>query len=374
MKNIIFRSDSSKKLGSGHHIRCLNLARSLKINNFNIYFICQELEDNINEKIRREFPLLTFTTDNYLYNEFDEMSLANKESSGNKNKQFHDYLRTVDLLKKNNLFNIDMIIIDNYSLDAFYTNLIIKHFNNKKNCFSKVPKFLVIDDLLNRKLNGNILINQTIFDTLSFESNPLVKSFDKCFLGPKYVLLDLKYKKLHLKSKLRFKIKTLLIYFGGSDIFGYTYKLLSIIKSQEFNKKINVKVVISQKSKYFNETKLLGSSMVNTKILFDLPSLSELINNSDFFIGSGGMITWERITLKLAGIVIPTAENQIKVSKYLESLGLIKLFSSLEEIKLNISLFEDYLNLFNKNLKKYGINCDGKGIDRVIKIIKENIE
>ena len=49
------------------------------------------------------------------------------------------------------------------------------------------------------------------------------------------------------------------------------------------------------------------------------------------------MITWERISLKLSGIVIPTAENQIKVSKDLESIGLIKLFNSLEEIKLNIT-------------------------------------
>jgi len=372
MKNIIFRSDSSKKIGSGHHIRCLNLARSLKNNNYNIIFICQELEDNFNEKIQREFPLLTFKTDNS--NELDKNYLENPNSSEIKNKQFNDYLRTVDLLKKNNLFTIDMIIIDNYSLDEFYSNLIIKDFKNKESCFSKVPKILIIDDLLNRKLNGDILINQTILDNAGFESNPFVKSFDKCFLGPKYVLLDLKYKELHLKSKFRLKIKTILIYFGGSDLFGYTFKLLNIIKRQKFNKSININVVISQKSKFFHETKLLGSDMVNTKILYDLPSLSEVINNSDFFIGSGGMITWERITLKLAGIVIPTAENQIKVSKYLESICLIKLFNSIEDIKLNISLFEYYLNLFNNNLKKYKIDCDGKGIDRVIKIIKENLD
>ena len=48
---VFFRTDASIQMGTGHVMRCLNLASELKIFNSEIYFIVRSLDGNLNNRI-----------------------------------------------------------------------------------------------------------------------------------------------------------------------------------------------------------------------------------------------------------------------------------------------------------------------------------
>ena len=51
---IVFRADASSIIGSGHIIRCLNLAEELKKNGADITFISRAHKGNLNELISQK--------------------------------------------------------------------------------------------------------------------------------------------------------------------------------------------------------------------------------------------------------------------------------------------------------------------------------
>ena len=50
--NIAFRVDASLKIGHGHVMRCIALAKVLKENCSNVEFICRKHEGNLIDKVR----------------------------------------------------------------------------------------------------------------------------------------------------------------------------------------------------------------------------------------------------------------------------------------------------------------------------------
>ena len=48
---VIFRVDASLQMGTGHVMRCLTLAQTLKENGANVEFICRKYEGNLIDKI-----------------------------------------------------------------------------------------------------------------------------------------------------------------------------------------------------------------------------------------------------------------------------------------------------------------------------------
>ena len=50
----VIRVDASLQIGSGHVMRCLTLAQTLKNNRFEVVFICRKLNGHLIEKIVRD--------------------------------------------------------------------------------------------------------------------------------------------------------------------------------------------------------------------------------------------------------------------------------------------------------------------------------
>ena len=55
-------------------------------------------------------------------------------------------------------------------------------------------------------------------------------------------------------------------------------------------------------------------------------NMSEMMNNSDLYIGSAGTTTWERSCIGLPSIVISVAENQIEPMNALRGIRVVFLF------------------------------------------------
>ena len=139
---IVFRTDSSIKMGAGHLMRCFTLADELNKQNHQITFICRNLTGNLISLLEKKkykviiIPVVHNFTTNNIYLEWLGAT------------QKYDAEQTIRVLPK----NVDLLIIDSYALDEIWHQRLRK--------FTK--KIMVIDDLADRSFDCDILLNQNL--------------------------------------------------------------------------------------------------------------------------------------------------------------------------------------------------------------------
>ena len=337
--NIVFRVNSSNLEGSGHFYRCLVLARYLK-NKAKIIFISDYLNKDLKEKINAEkFRLFIL-----------------KKKNIKKNYENIDAFQTASILKNLKL-TIHLIVVDSYMLGEFWEKSL------RKLC----QKIMVIDDL-KRVHDCDIYLNQNIF--INSNTHKLLPAHSIKLMGPRYCIINTKYNKKKFIKK-NYNFKNILIFMGGADRLNLTSKILKII-SRFKNKNFFLRVVLGVENKKFNKTKYKKIYKNKIKFYKNLSTLDKVILKSQIAISSGGSVLWHFISMRLPSIVINQADNQIQNSKYLNKLGLIKLFNA----HFNNNSLEKFLikNIF-ENKKKFNISnkfsnlFDNKGLKRIANVI-----
>jgi len=312
--NIVFRTDAAKHIGSGHVMRCLNLAKELRNNGATVKFITREHEGNLNDLIiSNEFELDSipvYDKPKFFLNGYEKWLGTT---------QADDAQKTIEKVINS---NIDWIVVDHYALD--------KVWEDKLQPYS--TKIMVIDDLANRRHNCDILLDQNLFNNI--EKRYIGKVPSKCIklLGPKYAILGSDYYHFSKKVKIRsLPIKNILIFFSNLDLKNLTSTTLSALCSVDINFK-NINIVISQKSPNYNKVKNMAAQLSNVHLYSDLATLAPLIAKADLAIGAGGSTHWERLYLGLPTLVITIANNQKPVSSELHKMGLIELIGHFDVV------------------------------------------
>ena len=110
--NYVFRVDSSSKIGSGHIIRCLTLARALRDIGAICSFVCRALEGNLNHLV---------VSEGFSLNELPQ-SVAGTKTTYEK-EPYHSYWREVDweidateTLSILSVIKPQWLIVDHYGL------------------------------------------------------------------------------------------------------------------------------------------------------------------------------------------------------------------------------------------------------------------
>jgi len=350
--NIIFRVDSYHSIGSGHLIRCLNLADEL--NDFNNIWFITIASDYFVELInQRGYKALVI----------DRTSQKNEYKRIDYNQ---DASRTIQIIKEHRI-NVDILIVDNYALDD--------RWEEQLRSFAK--KIVVIDDLANRKHVCDLLLDQNLVENMNTRYHHLIQKNTELLLGPKYIILGKEYslqrKDISIRSN---NIKRVLISFGGVDEFNFTGKLVEHFSRAKF-KGIQFEVAVTD-SFVFLEDLLTRSNQNNIKIHRNIDSLALLMKKCDIAIGAGGTTTWERLSLALPSIVITIADNQLESAKLLSKMGLIYWIGHYDALakgwKKNL---EDLIlsNKNNENISKKSFSIvDGLGSKKVEKRIMRLIK
>lgn len=363
MKNIFFRCDSSLEIGSGHVIRCRNLARELTKLKYKIYFICRNYKGNLIDELKKEFEVLVLT---YSNTKKDKISNIEKSFYLDQNK---DSLETLKLIKKLKVKNIDWIVLDHYGIDINW-EIKIKNEVEKIIIQKNRTKIFAIDDLSNRKHFVDYLLDSSPLNETKLKYEKLLNKECIKLLGLNYVLMSKEYELLHSQISLREEIKNIFIFFGGVDPKNFTCKCLKNLLISKY-KKNPIDIIIGTKFPYEKELYNMLKHNPNISIYRNQNSLAPFIAKADIALGSGGCVMWERASLHLPSIVIPIAENQKKPSIYMDRIGLIKYFENIEEFQENIIFMDDYFNLINEAFRKIKFKWDGKGISRVCKIFED---
>jgi len=140
--NIVFRVDSSTKMGIGHLMRCLALADEFKRQNKKTTFICRNLTGNSTNLVKQKghkvitLPIDIYFRSNNLY--LDWLGATQEE----------DAEQTIKAISG----NVDLLIVDNYALDGSW----------HKQLRPCVKKIMVIDDLSDKNIDCDVLLNQNL--------------------------------------------------------------------------------------------------------------------------------------------------------------------------------------------------------------------
>ncbi|MEI6791172.1 MAG: UDP-2,4-diacetamido-2,4,6-trideoxy-beta-L-altropyranose hydrolase, partial [Myxococcaceae bacterium] len=146
--NVLIRTDASKKIGSGHVMRCLTLADGLRMRGAQIKFSCIRHEGHLCDLIsERGYEVIS--------------AIENTGAS-------------------------DLLIVDHYELD--------ENWETSQRPFCK--RIFVIDDLA-RSHDCDILLDQNLVADFKTRYTGKVLANCKLLLGPEYALLPPIYAELH---------------------------------------------------------------------------------------------------------------------------------------------------------------------------------
>jgi UDP-2,4-diacetamido-2,4,6-trideoxy-beta-L-altropyranose hydrolase len=271
--NILFRVDSSSKIGLGHVMRCLVLAKQYKEDN--VVFATQDLKGNANQKIIDESYKLIALNDGSV----DE------------------------LIQRINELNVDMVVFDHYGINDDFEKA-VKDLSG--------VKILSFDDVY-EKHYCDILLNHNIYaDAGKYKG--LVPDFCKIRCGEKYTLVRDEFKKIEIKKNLSNKGKLVVfVCLGGADANNISLPVLEILSDFD-----NIIVNLATTSSNKNIDQLLGFSKQyeDINICIDC-NVAELMSNSNFSIITPSVIVHEVMIVKLPFIALLTADNQEMMYQYL---------------------------------------------------------
>ena len=356
--NIVFRVDAeSSIIGTGHVMRCLNLAEELSKNN-KIIFITRKFDGHLGSIIKKKKYKVFYLEKKKIRNLLrKDNKIFKKEVQINEAKIILKFVKRI--------FN-PILIVDHYFLDLSFENLI-------KNYFKKT---IIIDDLANRKHNCDLIIDQNYYNPNHSKYKKLLVKKSKKVFGPKFALINKKYKTLRNKIKVRRKkMKKLLIFMGGSDPSKEIFKAIKGLNLAKLDK-CHANIVVGKAFKFVKELKfLLKKVKFNYKIYIQTKNMHKLLFNSDLAILSGGMITWEKCVVGAASLVTIKSKNQIINSKALENKGahIITGFSHRTTPNLYKKKIEEIkFDKINSMMEKSKVLCDGNGVKRISDLILKN--
>jgi UDP-2,4-diacetamido-2,4,6-trideoxy-beta-L-altropyranose hydrolase len=360
--NIVFRVDSSNEIGSGHVMRCLTLAKSLRNEGSYCKFICRDHKGSLIEKIKNEGFEVHVLTKKTVSETADEPILAHAEWLGTDWQR--DASETIASLEDS---RPDWLIVDHYALD-YRWEIALRPY---------CSKIMVIDDLADRMHDCDLLLDQNLIKDFETRYDNFVPSYCYKMLGPHWALLQPEYQLLRDQAPPRSgKIKRILVYFGGSDQTNLTGKtILAFLDLGRTD--IILDVVVSESSPYLSEIEKLSNQNSNIYLYKNLPTLAYLMLKADLAIGAGGATSWERCCLGLPSLVITLANNQISIAEELDKSNFIKWMGNVNS--LTIPKIKQEINNVLKDLDlvhEWSIRCkelvDGKGTERVASILMLN--
>jgi UDP-2,4-diacetamido-2,4,6-trideoxy-beta-L-altropyranose hydrolase len=335
MKTLLFRVDGKKSLGMGHIIRCLGLADVLRCENpeLEILFLTKYEEGkNIIEK--NGYQAVLVADDG-----FDEIK---------------------ELAQKNAL-----LITDFFDTDNPYISKIKK---------TTGLKIISIDNNTKlKKINSDILINTNVVN----EGETKVIGSTRYFLGINYMILRKEFGEGQHEREIQDKVSSILVMSGGADDPGLT--LTAVKALQDIPEDVDITVVLGPGFAYHDQlTEILSRTKRKFNIIHDPKNLIELMKKTDMAISAAGITMWELATLGVPSIVVPLADHQADVAKVFENAGACVNMgytppNSNDIYEATIKLMQN--KTLREQLSRQGQKLvDGKGLDRVVNLIKRELE
>jgi UDP-2,4-diacetamido-2,4,6-trideoxy-beta-L-altropyranose hydrolase len=303
---VVFRTDSSELIGTGHVMRCLTLAERLRADGAAASFVCRDFSQGGEMQIKsRGFDVysLPFLSSDSIHAEslrgYDKWLAVDWE---------RDARETIQALR--HIDHPDWLVVDHYALDEKWESTVRPY----------AERLLAIDDIANRIHDCNVLLDHNYGHTDN-RYDVLVSPKCKKLLGSRYALLrDEFVEARRLLQPREGYIEQILIFYGGADPKNDTIKALKAVGSLD-KLAPRVDVVVGTANKHKDEIVSIASGMSRVTIHMDVARMSDLMTGADVCLGAAGTTSWERCCLGLPTLMTAVAENQISIAEAIDQAG-----------------------------------------------------
>jgi len=316
---VVFRTDASLQIGSGHVMRCLSLADALSAQGAECQFISRTHSGHLLD-LTRQRGYTTHSLDLSKQQALPITGLTFAHAAWLGCDWRTDALQTGTIIAS---LQPDWLVVDHYGIDQHWETVLKPHFK----------KLMVIDDLADRAHSCDLLLDQNWFGEITpSRYQGLVPSHCQSYLGPAYALLKPEYAQLRANVLPRDgAVSGVLVFMGGSDPTNQTAKVLTALKHPNFAH-LKVDVVLGQNHPDAEGIAAVAAARPNMTLHQGLPTLAHLMARADVMIGAGGSSTWERMSLGLPSIVISIAANQTATNLALNKAGYIDFLGDMNDV------------------------------------------
>ena len=366
---VLIRCDASLAIGSGHVMRCRNLARALQRRGAEVLFICRERPGDLIALLVEEFGLMrltALTSPGPCPEGLEGRDLYGAWLGCSQQKDADDCLNAIRLAESG---QIDWLVVDHYGLDQTWERRICDGLSGKQ---GEPPKVLVLDDLADRPHQADILLDANRLDVSVCEVyRSHVPAACTVLLGPAYAPLDPLYSQLQPLAPQRCSLQRVLVFFGGVDQSNYTAVALKALGHPDCAY-LAVDVVLSATAPHHASVAQLVQERPQTQLHSGLPSLAGLILRADLAIGAAGTTSWERAAMALPALVTPVTENQRQGAQAIEDAGAALLIDLEQAADPGVIIVEAIRSMQNRPelLKQLSAGArslgDGRGLGRLL--------
>jgi UDP-2,4-diacetamido-2,4,6-trideoxy-beta-L-altropyranose hydrolase len=356
---IVFRTDASLQIGSGHVMRCLTLADELRLRGADVEFVCREHHGNLIDFIEgKGYPVI-------------RLPLLKVGDGANPEDLTHaEWLGAQwdqDAVDTRNAFGevkVDWLIVDHYAIDHRWESTLVPQVRN----------IMVIDDLADRPHDCDILLDQNLYENMEVRYNNLVP--DDCIrlLGPRFALLRPEFCAARKTLRQRNgKVGRVLVFFGGVDPTNETRKVLESL-TKITARSFEVSVVVGSENPHKEQIQNFCANYDGFHYHCQVQNMAELMAEADLAFGAGGGAAWERCALGLPSIVTVIADNQKELAAFGARTGLFIKLGEYSDISNDTIISALRLALNSpETLQHYSQNCldtvDAKGTERVVNLL-----
>lgn len=291
--NIFIRVDASRRIGTGHFVRCLALADALRAQGGRTCFICRHLPKALAEA---------------LISQGHELILIEASASAVPlvtGGSYADWLGVTQAEDANQTLAAlagrpcDWLVVDHYALDFLW----------ERKLRTAAARVLVLDDLADRHHDCDVLVDQNFYENA--DRRYLGKVSDGCtsLLGPKYAILREEFRRVRDRAQPRTGIvRNILVFLGGTDAANHTAWVVDALKQLDLAG-VQVEVVIGAGHPHQDA---IGTVCARHgfRLHIQTTRMAELMAAADLAIGAGGSASWERCCLGLPCLALSIADNQ----------------------------------------------------------------
>jgi len=357
-QRIVFRTDASVQIGTGHVMRCLTLADALRDRGAECLFISRPHQGHLLDTIaERGHQVMALPTRENLADYPADFAHAHWLGTD----QATD---SADTLLVMNGTTVDWLVVDHYALDHRWEQALRPH----------CRQLMVMDDLADRSHDCDLLLDPSLGRTPADYAH-LTPPTATLLLGPQYALLRPEFARLRDESLARRaspRLEHLLITMGGVDKDNATGAVLDALDSCTLPPDLRITVVMGQHAPWLAQVKERAARMNRpVQVLAGVRDMARLMANSDLAIGAAGGTSWERCCLGLPAIQLVLADNQREAAVAFSALGAAESLAVQSDLSQTLppllhALQPDRLRALSDSAAHI---CDGRGTPKAVELL-----
>ncbi len=308
---VVFRTDASLDIGTGHVMRCLTLAQALREQGAVCRFVTREHPGHVAALIKqRGFVVHLLTRLDAPILPADPAVVAHAAWLGT--DAATDARQTLAALGDT---VADWLVVDHYALNAQW----------ERRLRPRCRRLMVIDDLADRPHDADLLLDQNL-GRQAADYVGLVPAACHLAVGPRHALLRPEFAELRVRSLQSRSAdaapRHLLISLGGVDKNNLSAVVLAALDAHGLPAGCRVTVVLGAQSPGLEAVRdLARRSRLQVEVVVNTARMADLMADADLAIGGAGITAWERCCLGLPTLTLVMADNQLPGALALEAAG-----------------------------------------------------